>query len=254
VIIDTYLKRINIDGRVHADLQSLCYIQENHLLSVPFENLNIMYCLPIQLELERLYDKIVRHRRGGYCHELNGLLSWLLRSVGYRVSILSSRVLRNDGTYGPEFGHMLLLVHLDEDYIVDVGFGDSVRSPLPLTGEIVEDVSGSYRVVHDCGSDELLFQKKLEGEWVSELRFTLTPRAIEDFREMNDYQQSSPDSHFTKNVICSIATPDGRLSISGQTFIQTTSTGKGRSPIASDEERIRLLKSYFGIERGQFTK
>ncbi|MCL6626583.1 arylamine N-acetyltransferase [Alicyclobacillus shizuokensis] len=95
--------------------------------------------------------------------ELNGLLGWVLRSLGYSVSLLSGRVLRDDGTYGPEFDHTLLLVELDDEYIVDVGFGDSVRSPLPLSGEVVADVSGAYRVMPGSDAGVLVFQKKLGG-------------------------------------------------------------------------------------------
>lgn len=52
--------------------------------------------------------------------------------------MISGRVRRQDGTFGPEFDHMALLVSLDQEYVVDVGFGDSVRSPLPLSGTEVQ--------------------------------------------------------------------------------------------------------------------
>jgi N-hydroxyarylamine O-acetyltransferase len=156
-------------------------------------------------------------------------------------------VRRDDGSYGPEFDHMALLVHLDEDYLVDVGFGDSVRSPLPLSGEIVSDVSGSYRIAREEHSENLCFQKLIQNEWVTEFVFTRKPRRLEDFYDMNQYQQTSPESHFTRKLICSLATPEGRITISGDTLIETIGSVKTQRPIVSAEERALILQHRFGI-------
>ncbi len=40
---------------------------------------------------ESLYDKIVVRRRGGWCHELNGLFCWALRKIGFTVVMLNCR-------------------------------------------------------------------------------------------------------------------------------------------------------------------
>jgi N-hydroxyarylamine O-acetyltransferase len=243
-----YLKRIGIDIEdVHVDYESLQLIQMRHMLSVPFENLDIINSRPIKLNLESIYHKIVVDRRGGYCYELNGLLGWFLQEAGFSVSMVSGRVRHDDGTYGPEFDHMALLVRLDKDYIVDVGFGDSVRSPLPLSGEIVTDVSGSYRIMRESHSENLCFQKLLQNEWVTEFTFTTKPRNLEEFSEMNQYQQTSPESHFTKKLICSLATPDGRITISGDSLIETIGFTKTQRTIESAEERSDILKRRFGI-------
>jgi N-hydroxyarylamine O-acetyltransferase len=246
--VQRYLERIGITGEIKADYNSLRLIQERHMLSIPFENLNIVNELPVHLNASALFDKIVTRSRGGYCYELNGLLALVLRSLGYSVTLLSGQVLRDDGTSGPEFDHMVLLVHLHEDYIVDVGFGDSVRSPLPLSGKVVVDVSGSYRIIREQDSDVHFFQKRHSDEWMSEFQFTQKPRQMGDFSDMNLYQQTSPDSHFTKNLIISIATPNGRVSISRDSFIETVGTDKKRRTILSDDERNDLLKRHFGID------
>ncbi|WDL97271.1 arylamine N-acetyltransferase family protein [Alicyclobacillus sp. ALC3] len=245
--VKRYLERIGIVDTMAVDYDSLRLIQLRHMLSVPFENLHITSRIPIKLDLESLYNKIVESRRGGYCYELNGLLAWLLMRIGYQVSMLSGQVLRDDGSYGPEFDHMVLMVHIDKDYIVDVGFGDSVRSPLPLTGDIVTDVSGSYRILHEPDSEVLFFQKWINGDWISEFRFTLMPRHIEEFDHMNTYQQTSPASHFTNNLIVTIATLRGRTSISGDSFIETLGSDKKKRPIRSTDERNSLLERCFGI-------
>ncbi|MED0676334.1 MULTISPECIES: arylamine N-acetyltransferase family protein [Aneurinibacillus] len=243
-----YLKRIGVDIEdIHADYQSLQFIQMRHMLSVPFENLDIINSRPIEINLEAIYQKIVVSKRGGYCYELNGLLGWLLQNVGFSVSLVSGRVHHGDGTYGPEFDHMALLVHLEKDYIVDVGFGDSVRSPLQLSGDIVTDVSGSYRITSESNSETLCFQKLVQNEWITEFKFTKKPRKLDEFYEMNQYQQTSSESHFTKKLICSLATPNGRITISGDSLIETINSIKTKRMILSSEERNEILKQRFGI-------
>jgi hypothetical protein len=46
--------------------------------------------------------------------------------------------------------HMIMIVELDQPYLVDVGFGEFffIR-PVPLSEEVIEDISGAYRVVID---------------------------------------------------------------------------------------------------------
>src|SRR5215470_1616306 len=102
-----------------------------HMLAVPFENLSIHVGEPISLGVDALYDKIVRRRRGGFCYELNGLFAWLLRHLGFTVTLLSARVAQPDGGFTPEFDHLALVVpDIDgADWLADVGFGDSFHRP-----------------------------------------------------------------------------------------------------------------------------
>jgi len=115
-----YLERIHCSSAVNLaspepSLPLLRTLHEAHLLAVPFENLSIHYGQPIILGEEALYDKIVRRRLGGFCYEVSGLFAWLLRHVGFTVTLLSARVAQADGGFTPEFDHMALLVHQVDD-------------------------------------------------------------------------------------------------------------------------------------------
>ncbi len=68
--IQHYLERIKYDGDVTVSLEVLSKIQVLHLMSVPFENLDIQN--KIKINLDNLFDKIITRKRGGFCYELNG--------------------------------------------------------------------------------------------------------------------------------------------------------------------------------------
>lgn len=245
--VSTYLDRIGVKAIDAPDRSTLSILQENHLLHIPFENLDISLRKPIQLSLPYLFKKIVERRRGGFCYELNGLFDWLLRECGFVTSLISARVRRPDGSFGPEFDHLALLVHLDQPYLVDVGFGDSCRHPLPLTGEEVEDISGRYRVISNGSEEEYVLQKQLEGDWVSELLFTTHPYKLHAFTSMCEYHQTSPASSFTQRKVCTIATPSGRITLTQDSVTVTQDGQKQKLPFTSDQQFHKELQHYFGI-------
>ncbi len=76
VNISAYLVRIDYTAPVRTDHETLRGLQRAHMLSGPFENLDIITLRrPIQLNEQALWDKIIIHRRGGFCYELNGLFA-----------------------------------------------------------------------------------------------------------------------------------------------------------------------------------
>ena len=127
---EAYLDRINYRGSLAPNAETLRQLHLAHLLTVPFENLSIHYGEPIVLVEEVLFDKVVRRRRGGFCYELNGLFATLLHALGFNVVMLSAGVVNTAGEVSAEFDHMTLLVHLDQRWLADVGFGDLFREPL----------------------------------------------------------------------------------------------------------------------------
>jgi N-hydroxyarylamine O-acetyltransferase len=249
--VKAYLERINYRGPVAPSAETLRGLQVAHLLSVPFENLSIHAGQPIVLEDEALFAKIVEGRRGGFCYEANGLFAALLRALGFEVQMLSAGVARPDGSFGPDFDHMALLVTLEERWLADVGFGDSFLEPLRLD-ERGEQAQGrrAYRILPE-GHHLVLWQREEGEEWKPQYRFTLRPHAYADYAEMCRHHQTSPESHFTRARICSRATEDGRVTLSGLRFITTTSGGGRRERLLEDEgEYANVLREHFGITMG----
>ena len=93
-MIDEYLSRIGYLGPRDATAATLRALHERHLLSVPFENLDIHLGREIVTDEQRIVDKVVAERRGGFCYELNGAFAALLRALGFDVTMLSARLPR----------------------------------------------------------------------------------------------------------------------------------------------------------------
>jgi N-hydroxyarylamine O-acetyltransferase len=246
--VPAYLERIGYHGPLDPTAETLRRLHLAHMLSVPFENLSIHSGERIQLDDEALFEKVVTRRRGGFCYELNGLFAALLRALGFDVAMLSAGVCGATGAYSPDFDHMALLVTLEDRWLADVGFGDSFREPLRLDerGEQM-DAGLAYRV-EETGVARLILARREEGgTWKAQYRFGLEPHVYADYADMCRYHQTSPQSHFTQNRICSLATPDGRVTLSGMKLITTRGGGKQERELADSGEYAEALREIFGI-------
>ena len=246
---EKYLSRIGIDEKdSSASLETLKLLQRQHLLHVPFENLDIHWKRPIVPDTERFYKKIVGERRGGFCYELNGLFNELLRDIGFYTRLVSARVFGGEKGYGPEYDHAAVIVAIGEtEYLADVGFGAFTTEPLRFVlDEEQQDEAGTFVIRQfEDGYYEVV---KNDGEGSkSEYIFTQFGRDLSEFNEMCDFQQYSPESHFTKGKVCSLLTENGRKTLTDKSFIVTVNGQKTETPVVSEEEFDRILEREFGI-------
>jgi len=246
--VAAYLRRIDYRPPVQPDFETLRGLHLAHLQHVPFENLSIHEQEPIVLDDHALFEKIVTRRRGGFCYELNGLFGRLLRELGFEVAMLSAEVAGDQGDFSRDFDHMALKVELHEElWLTDVGFGDSFIEPLPLNGAEHQQREYRYRVAPTSGERFLLQRAAPDGVWKPQYRFSLQAHPYSDFAEMCRYHQTSPDSHFTRQRICSRLTPRGRISLSDMRLILTDNGVRSERPIASAQEYSEILRKEFGV-------
>src|SRR5699024_1137961 len=119
LVIDAYLQRIHVRKRSDIRLSFLKELQEQHMLNVPFEILDVMHKIPIPLNVESYYQRVIEQKRGGFWYELNGLFHWLLQSLGFRCRLIAGTVKRPDGGWALSESHATQIVYLDQPYLVD---------------------------------------------------------------------------------------------------------------------------------------
>lgn len=243
-----YLNRIGYRGSRYPTFPVLRRLHRSHMLSVPFENIDIHRGTPIVLDQKLLYSKIVGGGRGGYCYELNCCFAWLLKKLGFRVSMLSARVASKSGVFSPEFDHMTLLVGLEERWLVDVGFGDSFTEPKQIDNvDAQKDDRYFYKIT--SRKERLLLSRRpeMDGSWEARYSFTLRPRKLGEFVARNRWQQTSSRSHFTRGRLISQLTPSGRVTLTDQKLILTRNGRRIERPVKNSEEFDRFLSRYFRL-------
>jgi N-hydroxyarylamine O-acetyltransferase len=185
-----------------------------------------------------------------------------LRTLGFNVTLLAASDAHSDGSFGPEFDHLTLLVVCPPSlalagaaagegeqvqWLADVGWGDTFCESLRLD-ELGEQAEGlrAYRLDR---ADQywILRQRTYSGQWEQQYRFTLQPRQLADFTAMCQYHQTSQDSWLTQERICTLATPTGRTTLSDLRLITTVNGVRQERHLPGENEHRAVLREQFGI-------
>jgi N-hydroxyarylamine O-acetyltransferase len=241
-----YLKRVGFDGTPRADLATLRALQRAHVHTVPFENIDVQLRRPVSLNKEEIYEKIVRRRRGGWCYELNGLMGWALREIGFDVMRVSAGVMR-DSLGDQQLGnHLCLLVRLDRPYLVDVGFGSSLLAPLALEQGSRED--WPYRVAVEEVAEG--YWRFTEQEQAAPFSFDFKPSAADE--SLLDakclYQQTHSASPFVQNLVAKRRVTDAYFTLRGRVFTNVGAAGTQKTVLNSPSELLACLRERFDLD------
>jgi N-hydroxyarylamine O-acetyltransferase len=241
-----YLKRIGYTGTARPDFNTLRELQRVHVRTVPFENLDVQLRRPVGLDVDAGFEKIVRQRRGGWCFELNGLLGWALREIGFDVMRLSAGVMRErfgDSNLG---NHLCLLVRIDRPYLVDVGFGGSLSEPLPL--DAAAHLHPPYSIsLTEAGAGYWRFTERAGGEPFSfDFRIAAADESL--FAEKCTELQTSPASPFIQNLVAQQRFGDRHVSLRGRVLKSLHETGEQKTILASADELVATLRDKFNLD------
>ena len=247
--LDDYLARIEYQGPVAPTLACLTGIHRQHLLTIPYEDLDVQLGRPLDLDIQRTFEKIVVRRRGGWCYEMNGLLGWALKEIGFEVTrVLGGmyRSLEGDDVMG---NHLVLLVDLDGPMIADTGMGDGVLKPMRL--EVGRGVQRDRQYRLEELEDGYWRFHNHPGTTPADFDFMPTRSADEDrLARICSKLQDDDDSLFRQNLIC--MQPDGRRGtkiLIGRTLALP---GEEKKLLESADALCDALDTVFGLRDPEF--
>lgn len=249
--IEKFFERIGMapETTVEMNVDFLGCVQTNCVLSIAYENLDILDGKPIGLTADALYDKIVARGRGGYCFELNGFLTYMLREMGFTVTERFARYLRGESEI-PMRRHRVTIVSLDDgDYMLDIGVGQiAPRLPLKIEEGLVQEQNGeTYKFLRDPRHGWVLWDK-YHGDWQEYICFNDDEVYDVDFVQPSYFCEAHPESVFNKEPMIAIKTEEGRRTIDGRVYkVFCVDTLTHIEENISDERMAELLHNEFKL-------
>jgi N-hydroxyarylamine O-acetyltransferase len=249
-----YLQRIGLDGqersaRPEPTAQTLIELHRAHVLSIPFENIDVLLGAGVDLSVGAINDKLIRRRRGGVCHEHNLLFAAVLEQLGFRVRRVLTRV-RDDGVALLPRGHSALLVDVDgQRWLCDVGYGcDGIIEPVPLSRSTVHQGQWSFEI------------EPGEGMW--RLRAADPPRTVlysvadveyrrPDFDVAAYFLLTHPASPFSSSLVVQRATPDARYALRDLDLTVAYPDGRSVTERIAPRSLADVLCGLFAIDLGE---
>jgi N-hydroxyarylamine O-acetyltransferase len=224
--IKKYLQRIKSEDLAEVSVENLFKLQRNHLRNIIFENIDMAINVPISLNLEVIYEKVVNHQRGGVCYELNQLFAWLLTQLGYNIKVYSCNVFQQlTQKFFPFYTHIAIMVDLNgKQYLTDVGFSYSYVQPLEfVVDKIQKDSTGTFKITH-IENQEIYQLSRLKSvvdgveNWTPSYLIKIGHVTVDDFRKPLDYVQSKDCARFYNRTLVIRHTENLILILAGYTL------------------------------------
>ena len=241
-----YLERVRFRGVPRPDLDTLTRLHRLHLESIPYENLDVQLRRPVGFDVRDIFDKLVDHRRGGWCYEMNGLFAWALEEIGFEVMQLAGAVVRDrlgDVTIG---GHLVLCVRFDVPWLVDVGFGDGLIEPVPVAPASFRQGFFDFRL-ESLDAGWWRFHNHPRGG-APTFDFRLEPARAAVLAARCQWLQTAPESSFVQNAICQRHRPGSLAILRGRVLRVLRADGTDETVLTSADELDLTLRDVFGIE------
>ena len=85
--VKLYFERIGLEmpKEIVPDSALLQKLTFHNIISIPYENTQFLTKKIIPCDTDSLFQRIVIEKKGGICHDVNGLFGWFLSELGYKV-------------------------------------------------------------------------------------------------------------------------------------------------------------------------
>lgn len=246
--LDAYQARTGYDGPLDVSTTTLEGLYDAHQDAIPFENVTALLGGGVPLGLDALQAKMVRRRRGGYCHEHVLLFAGVLERLGFPVARLAARVQPRAARALPRT-HLLLVAAVDgRPLVCDIGFGAGVLGPLPLAEGTTRQGGWRYRLQRH--RTEWLLSGRGDGaddDWDDLHTFTEEPLLPADVELANHFVATSPHSPFARRLIVMRVEPAVRRSLLDRTLTTEHVDGRREEGTLEPDDALAVLRDTFDV-------
>lgn len=256
-IVPAYLARLGIEHPGAPSVDALRTLHRAHVERVPYEVLDVHLGRPTSVAPDESLRRVLAGR-GGYCVQINGAFSLLLRAMGYdvrwhRAGVQAGRAAPPCSAAAPA-PHLALTVTFDDQvWLVDVGLGDGLYDPVPLRagpfrqgpfdfrlGESTVDAGGWRFDHHSTGS-------------IGGMDFVLEPAGPEDFARWHHFLTTDPESRLVRALTVMRRDALGFDALTGCVLRRTDAEGRTTRTLDTAADWFAALGDIFAIRVADLT-
>lgn len=260
--VQDYLDRIGFNQQVKLDQPTLDNLVLRHQCAVPFETVTLHRGSEApSLDARDIFEKIVTHRLGGYCFELNKGFYELLVALGFKAYPCLCRAVRGRDVVMP-INHRGTIVCLEGDaFSADVGFGGPMPAgALRLATDLEQQVCGetyiTQRVDHAWWNINRItrpaqgfYDDGVPERCQTELALCTAPVEEVDFDALNRYC-AQPGTLFRDHEIVNLRTDGGYYGLKDGVFTKRIGSQKEVVQLGDKQAVDQVLAEVFGMEYG----
>ncbi|MEN3539927.1 arylamine N-acetyltransferase [Microbispora sp. ZYX-F-249] len=249
--VAAYLRRLGVERPARPTLPALRALHRAHVERVPYETLDVQLGRPTTVNPLDSAERVLRGR-GGYCVQLNGAFTALLTALGYDVTWHRAGV-QGSAAAPPSSAdhapHLAPTVTLDgEVWLTDVGLGDGLYEPVPLTaGEHTQGPftfrlgpsqvePGGWRFDHDPRGA------------IAGMDIETEPADEDDFARWHGYLCTSPESRLVRAAVVMRRDAVGADCLTGCVLRRIEGTGRSVRELTGADEWFGVLEDVFGLD------
>jgi N-hydroxyarylamine O-acetyltransferase len=250
--VTNFLERIGVAELGPPSLAALNRLHASFAERVPYETLDIQLNRDTTLDPADSAHRIVQRRRGGYCFHLNGAFSYLLRALGYQVTRHRAGVQVEGKAAEISRNHLALTVTgLPDDretaWLVDLGLGDGLHTPVPLRAGIYHQEPFSYRLrPSEIAPGGWRLDHDAHGSFLG-MDFDPAPATMTAFADMHKYLSTSPESTFVQNCVVMRRDATSVETLRARTFSRRTGKSHSVTFVESRVDWFAVLADVFGL-------
>lgn len=239
-----------IANQLRPTMPQLKELLEHYVHAALYNNLDVVLGRRHPLDPYEAYIQTVEKEQGGMCIDHNLSFYHLLSKIGYDVHLTEGHSLHyNEHPMSfAHSAHMLLIVTIDnQKYVVDPGFGNSAREPLPLTGELKEHPMGTFKVCQ-ISEDEFGVAKVFDNDYV---QYTFNPNKVmecSDFEPHLDYIHSD-ESLFRTMLFITKSLPEQVISLMDTEFKVANADGEKCCDVSAKGGLRQAMLATFGLPK-----
>ncbi len=144
---------------------------------------------------------------------------------------------------------MAIVVSLHgEKWLCDLGFGSyGIRAPICLnTLDMVIKQDFDSFLLSKTIANEYLLKALVDGEWLNQYAFDLSPQDWIDFVPANYLNSTHPDAIFVQKLLIVLHDQMGRRILVGDT-LKTVKNGHVSKEIIAKKDLVSILHDQFGL-------